>query len=212
MDTPTVHTSGALSRATISMMRVVPSLAAALLLACVGGGAAFAPHGLLQLKPACGHVAMCAPAAPEEGRGGGGKSGARGRARGGGGGRARGGGGGRGRGRGGGAMRTVRYITESEMETEVRAAALAQGFEETQAAMLGSCGRNIYAIGCEYHPTTGTMLQELCQEPAKSGEAWALVLLRCVDGQMPRLRSNDAARVRIEAARAAAARKRATSS
>ena len=152
---------------------------------------------------------MCAPA--ETPARGGGRS-ARGRGgRGGGGGGGGRGRGGRGGGRaapGGGAPRTVRYITEVEMQTEVLAAAKAQGFDDGQAAMLSACGRNIYAIGCEYHANTATLLQELCKEPAGKGEAWALVLLRCLSGQMPRLRSNDAARVRIEAAAAAAARRK----
>ena len=93
------------------------------------------------------------------------------------------------------------------MQSQVLAAALDRGFDETQAAMLAACGRNIYSIGCEYHPNTSTLLQELCTDAASKGEAWALVLLRCVNGQLPRLRSNDAARVRIEAARAAARRR-----
>jgi len=121
----------------------------------------------------------------------------------------RGRGAGRGRGDRGAAPRSVRYIPEEDMELEVRAAALNQGFDELQADMLASCARNVYAIGCEYHPNTATLLQELCAAPAAKGDAWALMLQRCLQGEMPRLRSNDAARVRMEAAqRAAAQRKR----
>lgn len=93
------------------------------------------------------------------------------------------------------------------MESNVQEAALAQGFEPTQAAMLASCGRQMYSIGCEYHPNTLTLLQELCRTPAKEGESWAILLLRCIEGQMPRLRSVEAASLRMEAARAAAARR-----
>ena len=95
------------------------------------------------------------------------------------------------------------------MQQLVREAALEQGFDEGQAEMLASCGRNIYAIGCDYHPTTITLLQELCKGPAGKGEAWAVLLDRCVSGQMPRLRSAETARVRMAAAKAAAARRKA---
>ena len=116
---------------------------------------------------------------------------------------------GRGRGDHGAAPRSVRYIPEEDMELEVRAAALDQGFDELQADMLASCARNVYSIGCEYHPNTATLLQELCAAGAAKDDAWALMLQRCLQGEMPRLRSNDAARVRMEAAqRAAAQRKR----
>ena len=140
-----------------------------------------------------------------------------GRSRGRGRGRGRGGGGsGRGGTRGGDAgsgassrlPRTVRYIPEQEMAEHVREAALSQRFDEAQAEMLGSCGRNIYAMGCVYHPNTITLLQEICRQPAEGGEPWAVLLLRCVAGQMPRLRSAETARVRMDAARAARDRKR----
>ena len=94
------------------------------------------------------------------------------------------------------------------MEENVRGAALAQGFDETRAVMLASCGRNMYALGCDYHPNTITLLQELCRAPAEAGEPWATLLLRCVAGQMPRLRSAETAQVRMRAAKAAAAQRR----
>jgi len=93
------------------------------------------------------------------------------------------------------------------MEERVQAAALAQGFDEAQAVMLASCGRNMYALGCDYHPSTITLLQELCRKDAEAGEPWAVLLLRCVAGQMPRLRSAETASARMAAAKAAAARK-----
>ena len=95
-----------------------------------------------------------------------------------------------------------------EMEESVKAAALSQGFEEGQAIMLASCARNMYALGCDYHPSTITLLQELCRKPTEAGEAWAVLLLRCVAGQMPRLRSAETAAARMAAAKAAAARRR----
>ena len=101
----------------------------------------------------------------------------------------------------------IRYIKETEMEERVQAAALAQGFDEAQAVMLASCGRNMYALGCDYHPSTITLLQELCRKDAEAGEPWAVLLLRCVAGQMPRLRSAETASARMAAAKAAAARK-----
>ena len=94
------------------------------------------------------------------------------------------------------------------METRVREAALAQGFDDAQALMLASCGRNVYAIGCNYHPSTITLLQEICREPAEAGEPWSQLLLRCIAGQMPRLRSTETAAARMAAARAAAERRR----
>ena len=95
------------------------------------------------------------------------------------------------------------------MQQLVMEAAVAQGFDDGQAQMLASCGRNIYAIGCDYHPNTITLLQELCQKPADKGESWAVLLSRCLGGQMPRLRSTETARIRMAAAKAAAARRRA---
>ena len=121
-------------------------------------------------------------------------------------GRGRGRGGGRGVGRGA-PPRAVRYIPEAEMETLVRDAALRLDFDEGQADMLGACGRNIYAMGCGYHPTTVTIFEEICG--ANANEAWATLLLRCVEGTMPRLRSEATATARMNAARAAAARRRA---
>ena len=175
----------------------------------VGRNAHHAPTMLSALEPSAGDGADVA----KTGRGGA-RGGGRGRGRGGGRESARSGGRGRGRAAGRGAAsapargRTVRYITEQEMESEVRAAAMSQGFDEAKAAMLASCGRNIYSIGCEYHPSTLTVLEELCKPASREGETWALVLLRCMSGQMPRLRSLDAARIRLDAARAAARRRK----
>jgi hypothetical protein len=109
---------------------------------------------------------------------------------------------------GGGRKVKVRYLREQEMESFVQEAAAAQGFDETQSIMLASCARNIYSMGCNYHPSTITLLQEICREPAEQGESWAILLLRCAAGQMPRLRSKDTADVRMAAAKAAAARRR----
>ena len=102
--------------------------------------------------------------------------------------------------------RAVRYITAREMEANVQEAAREMGFDEGQALMLGSCGRNIYAMGCGYHMTTRTILEEICSNAAD--EPWALLLQRCMDGSMPRLRSEATASARMAAARAAAARRR----
>lgn len=93
------------------------------------------------------------------------------------------------------------------MQSHIEAAALAQGFDEAQAIMLACCGRNIYTLGCDYHPSTITLLQELCRGPVEANEPWAILLLRCVAGQMPRLRSAETASVRMAAAAAAARRK-----
>jgi hypothetical protein len=94
------------------------------------------------------------------------------------------------------------------MQELIEQAAIEQGFEKAQALMLASCGRNIYALGCDYHPNTITLLQELCSKPANNGEPWAVLLQRCVAGQMPRLRSTETANARMAAARAAAARRK----
>ena len=102
----------------------------------------------------------------------------------------------------------MRYLPEAAMQEHVRTAAVAQGFDDAQALMLSSCARNIYSIGCEYHPSTITILEEICRAPSAAGEAWAVLLTRCLDGAMPRLRSSETAAARIAAARAAAARKR----
>ena len=64
-------------------------------------------------------------------------------------------------------------------------------------------------LSCAHSPSTITLLQEICREPAQQGESWAILLLRCVAGQMPRLRSAETAGVRMAAAKAAAARRRA---
>ena len=45
-------------------------------------------------------------------------------------------------------------MREAEMQDLVLNAAREQGFEQTQALMLASCARNMYAIGCGYHPNT----------------------------------------------------------
>ena len=94
------------------------------------------------------------------------------------------------------------------MEGLVEAAAKAQGFDEAQAIMLAACGRNMYALGCDYHPSTITLLQELCRGPAEAGEGWAVLLLRCIAGQMPRLRSAETAAARMAAAKAAQNRRK----
>ena len=93
------------------------------------------------------------------------------------------------------------------MQDLVEKAAVAQGFDEAQAIMLASCGRNMYALGCDYHPSTITLLEELCKGPADAGEAWAILLQRCVAGQMPRLRSAETATARMAAAKAAMRRR-----
>ena len=95
------------------------------------------------------------------------------------------------------------------MQDHVRAAAVEQGFEEAQAEMLAACARNIYAIGCQYHPNTITILQEICKRASSDGEPWALLLQRCISGQMGRLRSDESAVARLQAARSAAQRRRA---
>ncbi|KAL1510587.1 hypothetical protein AB1Y20_006888 [Prymnesium parvum] len=109
----------------------------------------------------------------------------------------------RGRGR---AVRSVRYISEAEMEAHVLQAARRMEFDEDQARMVGACGRNIYALGCGYHPTTHTILEEICE--ANEAEAWAVLLRGCLRGTMSRLRSEATASARMDAARAAAARRR----
>ena len=99
---------------------------------------------------------------------------------------------------------SVRYITEDEMESLAYNASLQKGFEPSQAMMLAACTRNIYAIGTGYHPTTVTLIEEICKEPAKEGAAWAVLMLELLAGRMPRLRSEKTAAARS----AAAARKR----
>lgn len=91
----------------------------------------------------------------------------------------------------------------------VEQAAVAKGFDAEQATMLAACSRNIYAVGCGYHPSIVTSLEEICKGPAADGAGWAVLLLRCLDGQMPRLRSAETAAARLGAARAAAQRRKA---
>ena len=106
-------------------------------------------------------------------------------------------------------QRAVRYIPEEEMQAHVLAAATDAGFEEGQAMMLAACGRNIYAIGSGYHPNVVTILEEICRSAAaKEDGGWAILLQRCLDGSMPRLRSEQTANARMAAARSAAAAKR----
>lgn len=93
------------------------------------------------------------------------------------------------------------------MENVVKQTATAQGFDDGQATMLAGCARNMYALGCDYHPSTITLLQELCRAPAEAGESWAVLLLRCIAGQMPRLRSAETAKARMAAAKAAMRRR-----
>ena len=99
---------------------------------------------------------------------------------------------------------SVRYISEEEMEALAYNASLQKGFEPSQAMMLAACTRNIYAIGTGYHPTTVTLIEEVCKEQAKEGAAWAVLMLELLAGRMPRLRSEKTAAARS----AAAARKR----
>ena len=96
--------------------------------------------------------------------------------------------------------RKGRYIPEAEMETHVQNTARELGFDEQQAVKLGACGRNIYSMGCGYHPTTVTTLEQVCGRASE--QAWAVLLLRCMSGAMPRLRSEFTASARMAAARA----------
>lgn len=93
------------------------------------------------------------------------------------------------------------------MEGLVRGAASRLSFPPSEATMLAACARHIYSLGSGYHPTTNTILEEICAE--NEGEAWARLLRGCIRGEMPRLRSEATANARIQAARAAAARRRA---
>lgn len=99
----------------------------------------------------------------------------------------------------------VRYIPEQEMEQLAYNASLEQGFEEPQALMLAACCRNIYAIGSGYHPTTVTLIEEVCKTQADKGEPWAVLMIELLAGRMPKLRSEATAVARS----AAAQRKRA---
>jgi hypothetical protein len=185
---------------------LTPTLSAALLpSACLGSrgrtcGTQLARATVLLRPPADDQGPAASGATP---RGDAGRTSGRGRASS----RARG----RGRARGtqsASAPVKVRYITELEMQSSVQASAIAEGFDEAQASMLSSCARNIYSMGCQYHPNTVTLLQELCASKSAKGEPWAELLKRCISGQMPRLRSSETASVRMKAAAAAAARRR----
>lgn len=99
--------------------------------------------------------------------------------------------------------KSVRYIPEDEMQQCLSAAALAQGMDETQSVVLAACGRNIYGIGCIYGEETMVLLERVCISPAKAGESWALLMLQCLRGKLPRLRSESTATARMAAARRA---------
>tara|TARA_B110001452_G_scaffold263156_1_gene264205 strand:- start:530 stop:1006 length:477 start_codon:yes stop_codon:yes gene_type:complete len=103
---------------------------------------------------------------------------------------------------------SVRYIPEQEMEQLAYNASLEQGFEESQAMMLAACCRNIYAFGAGYHPTTVTLIEEVCKAQAAKGEPWAVLMIELLAGRMPKLRSEKTAVARS----AAAQRKRAAAS
>lgn len=102
---------------------------------------------------------------------------------------------------------SVRYITEGEMEEAVRTAALEQGLPAAEAQMYASCSRNIYGIGCVYPNVTLASIEEILLPAAKAGEGWALLMLQCARGKLPRLRSEGTALARMRAARGAAARR-----
>ena len=101
--------------------------------------------------------------------------------------------------------RSVRYLREDEMEAHVAAAAREQGLDDSAAKMIAACSRNIYALGCLYHPDTVARIASVCSPAAKAGEPWAILLTNCIAGKMPRLRSQATAAARM----AAAQRKRA---
>jgi len=103
---------------------------------------------------------------------------------------------------------SVRYITESEMEVFVRTAAIEQGVPPAEAQMYASCSRNIYGIGCVYPSETIKRIEDILIAPAKAGEGWALLMLQCERGLLPRLRSEPTALARMRAARGAAARRK----
>ena len=102
----------------------------------------------------------------------------------------------------------TRYVSEKEMLESLQAEAVSQGFDEPRAIMLANCGKNIYSLDCQYAGEIITLLQDICKAPAEKGEAYAIMLLRRIAGQTPRLRSNEAMRMRMGAARAAAERRR----
>ena len=97
--------------------------------------------------------------------------------------------------------RSIRYIGEDEMESLIIGAAKAGGAPDDKAAMIGAIGRNIYGIGCTYPMASVRKLEQICLEPAKEGEAWALLMLQCARGKLPRLRSESTASARMRAAR-----------
>jgi hypothetical protein len=103
---------------------------------------------------------------------------------------------------------SVRYISESEMESHVRGAALEQGVPSAEAQMYASCARNIYGLGCVYSAETLSRIEEILVPPAKAGEGWALLMIQCARGLLPRLRSEPTALARMKAARGAAARRK----
>eukprot|EP00310_Coccolithus_braarudii_P009010 CAMPEP_0183360724 /NCGR_PEP_ID=MMETSP0164_2-20130417/55980_1 /TAXON_ID=221442 /ORGANISM="Coccolithus pelagicus ssp braarudi, Strain PLY182g" /LENGTH=129 /DNA_ID=CAMNT_0025535147 /DNA_START=102 /DNA_END=492 /DNA_ORIENTATION=+ len=107
--------------------------------------------------------------------------------------------------------RAIRYIPESEMEKEVLNAAQSAGVEEGEARMFAACSRNVYGLGCVYPEPTLTRLESLCMPAAKEGEPWALLMVQCLRGKLPRLRSEPTASARMAAAkrRSAATRRKA---
>ena len=52
-------------------------------------------------------------------------------------------------------------IGRNHGDQKVREAALKMGIAEAEAVMLAACGRNIYALGCIYHPDIPKRLQEV---------------------------------------------------
>lgn len=103
---------------------------------------------------------------------------------------------------------SVRYISESEMESHVRGAALEQGVPPAEAQMYASCARNIYGLGCVYSAETLSRIEKILVAPAKTGEGWALLMIQCARGMLPRLRSEPTALARMKAARGAAERRK----
>lgn len=106
-----------------------------------------------------------------------------------------------------GAVTVVVYIPEDEMEANIHAEAIAQGYNEANATMLAACGRNMYALGVKYIEETNKLVEDLLIPPAKEGKAWAILILKCICDEMPRLRSPEAAEMRMRAAEAAARKK-----
>ena len=100
--------------------------------------------------------------------------------------------------------RKVRYISEGEMQELLCASGKAQGMDPARAMMLAAVGRNIYGIGSVYPAETVAELQKLCVVPARQGEPWALLMINCLRGKLPRLRSESTASARMAAAKRAA--------